>query len=216
MLQNVLNLRLNMAVIIFDFDGTIADSRDSIINFLAKEANIALTIVERHKLYGLSVINVAKELGFHWWNLPSLLLKGRKQMGMDILHVKPFKGINEVIKKLHAEGHELFIVSSNNIKNIRTFLKYNQLNKHFVEIYGGIEIFGKATIFRQLIKEHNFSKADVYCIGDETRDIEAGQSIGLHTIAVSWGFASMNNLVEAEPMAIANNPEEIITILEEV
>jgi phosphoglycolate phosphatase len=198
-----------MAAIIFDFDGTIADSRDYIINFIAKESGRGeLSLEEKHALYGMSILSIARRLGYRWWRL--------QKMAHGIINIKPFDGIVGVIKKLHAEGHELFIVSSNSVITIRSFLKRNHIREQFLEVYGGIEIFGKSPIFRQLIGDHNLNSKQVICIGDELRDIEAGQAAGIATIAVTWGFAGHDNLINLKPTAVAEKPEDIITILEEL
>ncbi len=206
-----------MSVIIFDFDGTIADSRDYVINYIAKEANrLPLSLQEKHDLYGLSIIGIARRLDYPWWRLPSLFLKGREKMGRSMGHVKPFDGICEVIKKLHSEGHELFIVSSNSLRNIRSFLKHNHLREQIVEVYGGIEIFGKAPIIRELLNDHSISLNDAMSIGDEKRDLEAAKSVGIRTIAVSWGFASMDDLIDTQPDAVANSPKELLQIINDL
>src|SRR5579875_1292550 len=129
-----------MAAIIFDFDGTLADSRDYIINFMVSNAKLTkLTEEELVALHGLSAIAIARRLGYSWWRLPRLYFKGRKRMDRAIHNLEVFKGLMEVIRKLHAEGHQLFIVSSNSVRNIRIFLRRHRLKEYFMEVYGGIE-----------------------------------------------------------------------------
>ena len=45
-------------------------------------------------------------------------------MNQAMGQVKPFDGMPEVIRKLHAEGHELFIVTNNTVPNIHKFLHH--------------------------------------------------------------------------------------------
>jgi phosphoglycolate phosphatase len=206
-----------MAAIIFDFDGTIVDSRDYFIEFIAKQANkFPLSIDEEKMLHGLPLVAVARVLGFAWWRMPGLYLKGRAKMDRVIVNLKPFVGMSEVIKKLHAEGHELFIVSSNSVRNIRIFLKHHHMQEYFIEIYGGVEIFGKATMFHQLLRDNNLKINQTISVGDEVRDIEAAQSIGMRAVAVTWGFAREVDLKNMKPTALTNSPKELLSILEEV
>lgn len=206
-----------MAAIIFDFDGTIADTLDYFIDFIAREAKLEkLTQVQRDGLSGMSLAAISRKLGHPWWRLPFLYLKGRKVMEPYIKDLEPFKGMPQLIKKLHAEGHELFIISSNTVRNMRTFLRKQHLRTSFLQIYGGVVVFGKGPALRQLLKDQNLELNDAVFVGDELRDMQAAQSIGMRAVAVTWGFASKKNLKDAKPMAIADTPEELMRILEEI
>lgn len=206
-----------MAAIIFDFDGTIADSHDFLIKFMADKPGAKhLSVKDAHALYGLSPTALAKKLGYHWWGLPKLYFRSVAQMGRSISHIKPYDDMVGVINKLNHEGHELFIVSNNNLKNIRSFLSQHNLREKFVEVYGGIDLFGKAPIFREVMSDHNLDKDNVICVGDETRDIEASKSAGLKSIAVAWGFSSYEDLVNLKPTALAKRPDELVNLLNEL
>lgn len=205
-----------MAAVIFDFDGTIADSFDYVVDFLAARAGRQLTDQQRQELRGRSMVAIARQLGHPWWRLIGLFLKGRRQMAGRINQVETFTGVREVIEKLHAEGHELFIVSSNSVANVHKFLHHYKLHVYFLEVYGGISIFGKAPALRRLLREQNIEKNDAVYIGDELRDVQAAQSIKLRVIGVTWGFARPSDLEALQPTAIARRPNDIIKILEEL
>lgn len=205
-----------MAAIIFDMDGTIANSFDYVSEFLAREAGMwPLEPKVKEGLRRRSMAGMAKRLGHHWWEMPGLFYKGRREM-RHIKNLKPFPGMTEIIHKLHAEGHELFIVSSNSLHNVRDFLHKNDLHTYFLEIYGGVGMFGKAPALRRLLREQNIEVQDAFYIGDELRDIEAAQSINLRVIAVTWGFARHRDLQRAEASGLADTPEDIIRLLEEL
>lgn len=88
--------------------------------------------------------------------------------------------------------------------------------KHFLQIYGGVGVFGKGPALRQLLRDQNFDVTQAVYVGDELRDVEAAKSIGMRVVAVSWGFASRQNLEAAKPTGLADNPEELMRILQEV
>lgn len=206
-----------MATIIFDFDGTIADSFDYVADFLAGEAGLSdLSDTKRQELRGLSMAAMASKLGFHWWDGPKLMFKGRRRLNKSIKDLNSFAGMPELIRKLHAEGHELFVLSSNSTRNLKAFLHKHDIYQYILQIYGGVGMFSKGPALRKLLKQQNLEIANAVYVGDELRDIEAAQSIGLRAIAVSWGFANRDDLKDAKPAGLADTPEELLRVLEEV
>lgn len=205
-----------MATIIFDFDGTIADSFDYVSDFLAREAGKApLSPEEKKQLRGLSMSGMARKLGYPMWRQPWLFLKGRARMHKTIRNLNPFAGMAELIRKLHSEGHELFIVSANSTRNVKSFAHKQKIDKYFVEIYGNAGFFNKAPALRGLIKRQNLEMSRAVYIGDEQRDVEAAKAADMKAIAVSWGFASRDNLKALKPTALADTPAELMRVLEE-
>ena len=206
-----------MATIIFDLDGTIADSFDYITDFLAHEKNKQkLEPIQKEQLKGMSMLAIARKLDHKWWKMPILFMRGRRNMERAMHKMRPFDGMPELIRKVHAEGHELFIVSSNSVKNIHKFLHHQNLHTYFLEVYGGVSIFGKSPALRQLFKEQNIDPKDAIYVGDELRDIQACQSVNLRIIAVSWGFANKNDLANLKPTALVDSPAELMSYLEEL
>jgi phosphoglycolate phosphatase-like HAD superfamily hydrolase len=54
-----------------------------------------------------------------------------------------------------------------------------------------------------------------YYIGDEERDIEASLRVGIHCIAVAWGFSDTQRLREMYPYGLAYKPADIIKIIDQ-
>lgn len=206
-----------MAAIIFDMDGTIADSFDYVADFMASEAGMApLAAAQKQELRNMSMVGMARKLGYKWWDGPMLVFKGRRRMRHAIKNLKSFSGMPQLIRKLHNEGHELFIVSTNSVRNIRLFLHHQKIHKYFLQIYGGAGVFGKPAALRQLLREQHVDISHSVYVGDEIRDVEAAKVIGMRAVAVSWGFASRDKLEAAQPLGLADTPEELMRILEEI
>lgn len=206
-----------MSAIIFDFDGTIADSFDYVADFLAGEAGIKeLSDGQREELKNKSMVAMVKHLKYPSWKLPILYFKGRRAMSAKINNLEPFEGIPETIRKLHAEGHELFIVTSNSLRNVHAFLHHHDLHTYFLKVVASVSVFGKAGALRSLLKEQKLAIDDSFYIGDELRDIQAAESIKLRAIAATWGFSNAIDLAAAKPFALIDKPEDLIKFLEEL
>jgi phosphoglycolate phosphatase len=207
-----------MAAIIFDFDGTIADSFGVIVDIFEHITKRPEKLTEKQmaELRGYPLEVIAERLKIHWWRLPFLLAKGRRMMGKRMGEIPVFDGMGKVLDRLHAEGHELFVVSSNSKRNVRKFLKQHHLSKYFVEIRGNAGMFGKARILRGLVRSNGLAIKDCVYIGDETRDVVAAKAVSMRVLAVSWGFANTDFLESLHPTAMAHEPDDIIKILEEL
>jgi len=205
-----------MAAIIFDFDGTIADSFDFVVDFLAAEAGREpLTAEEKQALRGRSMASIGRGLGLSWFHLFRLFFKGRRRMGSAVNRLQPFDGLPALLAKLHAEGHELFVLTSNTVPNVHKFLHHHKLHTYFLEVYGGIGLFGKASALRKLLREQQLETKNSVYVGDEVRDVQAAQSIGVRMVAVTWGFARPSDLEALRPTALAGTVDDLMKILED-
>jgi phosphoglycolate phosphatase-like HAD superfamily hydrolase len=204
-----------MANIIFDFDGTIADSFEVIVSIIKKLTHVRSNLDEEsmYDLRQLPISAIMKKLKVRSWQLPLLLLRGRYMMKQRIKEIKLFDGMVKTLEELHAEGHNLFIVSSNSSRNVIELLKQHHLEESFVDIEGGVSLFNKDRALTKLVKRNSLDSRETWYIGDELRDIDAATTTQLRSIAVTWGFTDKNTLISHQPTAVAEKPTDIMTIL---
>jgi phosphoglycolate phosphatase len=114
-----------MATIVFDFDGTLANSLPTVIEIykelLPGKHNITSRDIQ--KLRGMSVQKVTAELGISFWKVPFLLRRGRRMMHARIHEIDMFNGIPEVVHELKQRGYTLYVLSSNSTENVELFLQ---------------------------------------------------------------------------------------------
>jgi len=204
-----------MANIIFDFDGTIADSFEVIVSIIKKLTHVRGELDEAsvYELRQQPIPVIMKKLNVHSWQLPILVVRGRYMMKHRMKEIKLFEGMIKTLEELHAEGHNLFIVSSNSSHNVVELLKQHNLAKGFVDIEGGVSLNNKESALTKLIRRNSLDTRETWYIGDELRDIDAATATELRSIAVSWGFTDKNTLMSHEPTALAQKPTDIMTIL---
>lgn len=200
-----------MANVIFDFDGTIADSLSvaiSIFEELMRDGK-ALLPDEIERLRAMSMVEVALELRITPWKVPFLLARGRKMMRQRMDTVEAFDGMPELIRQLHEDGHRLYIMSSNSVHNITPLLERYNLHKQFIKLYGSAGVFGKDNVLRRMLKRQKLNPAETYYVGDEVRDIEAAKKAGIPIISVEWGYNSAEILRKHKPDFFVTKPKEI-------
>lgn len=204
-----------MSAIIFDFDGTIADSFEAIIQIFQhlKKRNQHISAQEIERLRGMTLIQAAEEIHVRSWEMPFLLFKGRRIMSKMMPTIKAHPGITDIIEHLNAEGHQLYIMSTNSEKNIRIFLDGHQITNLFVKVYGSVGLFGKARSLKKVIRQNNLDPKDCWYVGDETRDIIAAHHAGVKIVSVSWGYNNSQILNEHQPDKLINQPGELVTAI---
>jgi phosphoglycolate phosphatase len=204
-------------VIIFDFDGTIADTVDalvSIANRLAKEFGyIPITQEELALLRNLSSREIIKYSGISILKIPFLVKKVKSELKSKIQELKPILGIQEALLELKNEGYRLGIITSNSKDNVTDFLRVNDLDNLFDFIYSGVTIFGKTTIINNVLKQKQIKPYEVIYVGDETRDIEASKKANIKVIAVTWGFNSQEVLAKQNPDFLIHHPYELLKVV---
>lgn len=204
-------------VIIFDFDGTIADTLDAlvtVVNRLAVEFGYAqISPEELSILRKLTARDVISYSGISVLKIPFLVKKVKSELKSKISELKPIQGMQETLNTLKNEGFRLGIITSNSQENVVEFLKVNQLDNLFEFIHSGVTIFGKTTIINNVLRQKQIKPESVIYVGDETRDIEASKKANIKIVAVSWGFNSQEVLAQQKPDYLIHQPHELIDII---
>lgn len=202
--------------VIFDFDGTIADSFDYVFKFLKKEAGNETNFDEKDlsSLRRMSMRKLAVYLGVPLWRLPWTFFRGRRAMREHMEQVQPFEGMIEVIRQLNQEGAILFIASSNSAKNIRHLLRRQGILDCFRAVQSSAGITGKSAMIRQIILRYRLRRDETWYIGDEVGDIISADRAGVKALPVAWGFADPERLKTMRPNGIAQKPSDILRIVD--
>lgn len=206
-----------MKVVIFDFDGTLADTLDPILrisNRLAPEFGYKpVSPTEIEQLRNLSFREIVKHSEVSIFKIPLLLRRLRTDLNKEIQQVKPISGIPEVLATLKDQGIFLGILTSNSKANVTAFLQNHGLEELFSFIYSGTTILGKHKMINRVLKQAQFDPQRVAYVGDETRDIESARKSRIKVIAVGWGFSSSQALAQQNPDFLVHQPRELLQVI---
>jgi phosphoglycolate phosphatase len=202
--------------LLFDFDGTIADSIQlgiKIANNLAPQFGyLPFTENDIRHFRSLTWHKIAREMQIPFYKIPKIVTIAFKEYKRLISELEPCAGIVEMINELALKEIPMALLSSNTVENVHLFLTNHKIDS-FLWIEGTSGILNKAKDIKKRLKKHKISTNEVIYIGDEIRDIEAAHNCGLKVIAVTWGFHTAEFLASYKPDYLVNEPKEIVEIV---
>ena len=208
-------------IVIFDFDGTIANTLPfSFQKFLEMAKLLQIDNLSdkqiikeiRSKSYQELLRGSFKEV---WLKLPfviNIIKNMQEELEKEMENIKFFPGVKKFLFDLKKEGYKLAIISSNKKENIDKFIKFNKLDI-FDFVHGKTDLFGKAVYLKKFLKDFNLEKSEVIYIGDEIRDVESCKKVGIKMIGVSWGLHTVEALKKNGVDYIVKKPLEILQII---
>ena len=199
-------------LIIFDFDGTLADTFPWFMNkadILADKFKFKRLDMENlEQLRWLDAKQMIKQHGVSLWKLPLIANFIQKELAKDIQHINLFKGMDLLLERLAQAGARLVVVTSNSKDNVHQVLGSKNAAL-FSDFECGVSVFGKQGKFRKMLRKYGLQPGEAICIGDEIRDIQAAKKAHIPSGVVSWGYTSVQALLALAPDEVFFNVEEI-------
>ncbi len=195
--------------IIFDFDGTLADSLLVTLGTLYELVHhqpMPVQDVSRYR--GMSTIQVLHELKIPLWRALFLKQKIYNAMRDRMDRIALVPGVDEMVREL-VKHYTLYIVSSNDVPNVKVFLGRFQIGTYFAKVYGDANPIGKAKTLRQVLAENHLDPASTWYVGDQAWDVKAAHKVGMKAAAVGWGFSNLHVLKAPNPDLLAFSPDEL-------
>lgn len=197
-------------LVVFDFDGTLADSFPwflGAVDGMADRHGIRrIDASEVDTLRGLDARRIMARLQVPMWKVPFLARDMHRRMAEDIDQIRLFEGIAPMLKQLAERGVTVAILTSNSAENVRKILGEDEM-AHISHFLCGTSLFGKGAKLKRLLKQVPVQPAEVLCVGDEIRDIEAARAAGLPCGAVAWGYTTVEALQAHAPDELFLTPQ---------
>ena len=156
----------------------------------------------------MSASEILRELRLPIWRVPAVLSDYRKMLHKRIDEVQPFPGITASLEALLDSGIALAVATSNTVDNVKAVLGH-ALVERFAALECGSALFGKPHRLRHILKQTSIDPAHAIYIGDELRDAEAAQHVGVKFGAVAWGYTSFDALLQKEPHVAFRVPADL-------
>lgn len=213
---------------IFDLDGTLANTLDSmayVANEILDRFGLQKQPTENFKYYSgegadMLVRRCLKDAGdpdlIHYEEIRRLY---REKFDEDPLYkVVPYTGIPEMLGKLKNKGVKLAVCSNK---------PHEAAVKVIAEMFEGYFdlVIGQSDRIRRkpapdgpLMAAEKFGVQPCECmyIGDTKTDMETGTAAGMHTVGALWGFRDRQELESNGAEIVAEKPEDLFKIYEEL
>lgn len=204
-------------VLIFDFDGTIADTFTPTMVILRDEYEHWGDHFHRqhtiNQLRSLTILQIIHTIPGGWWKFVYLLAKAKKYIRAHAHQIQPYPGIIYTLHTLHDQGYELHIVTSNNVASVSHFLHQYGLDDLFSSITPTKGLWRKATALKKVCRRLHLSPQQIIYFGDEIRDIQACHRAGIPIVSVCYGYNSLAGLEKFAPDYIVKKPTQILTLV---
>ena len=207
-----------MALILFDFDGVLADTLDDMLNF-AQEVCIELgvnripTPADLDTLETMSFVEYGRQLGVPPALANEFANRCLKRFIERSQPPKIFMGMAQVVGKLSAH-HTIAIVTGNTTRAVENFLIENDIRQCISAIFAVDQPGSKVYKILKAKNQLATAKDNVYYVGDAVSDIHAARQASVKSVAVGWGHQSLSKLAKAEPDHVVHSPQEIIAVFQ--
>lgn len=217
-------------VCIFDLDGTLVDTLDSLTisaNLTMKELGLDTITKDQCRsfigngarfLVEKAVENTKKDFTEEYID-EAVNIYFRVFADNCMYNVVPYDGMNEVLTDLKNQGYRFAILSNKpHERTVETAVTlYGE--RYFEVVQGQCDSVPRKPdpeSIRYVMSQMGVEKESCIYIGDSEVDIMTGKAAEIVTVGVSWGFRDRSLLEDAKATAIVDNPRELLEALNEM
>jgi len=204
-------------LLIFDFDGVLADSLAPMLKF-AKQVCIEMgvsTTPTRNDLEILDRMEFSEfglQLGIPEDQIDHFVARNHQLFSEMEEPAQLVPGMGSVLSTLATDNY-LAIITGNSCNQVEKFLETHQLRGYFKHMYCAEHKGTRLDKIRKVTQLANMKTSDTYMIGDAVSDIRAAKAAGVNSIAVTWGHQSKEKLNQENPDKIVERPVDLLEFL---
>lgn len=208
--------------ILFDFDGTLADTAPGIVKTMEQtflRMGVKVPSEEAMKAtIGLPLKQALQMLGDLNDEEAEVATNTYRELFpiYEVNYVSIFPMVKETLEKLSTSGIRLAIVTSRESQSLDMICEHHSIKSFFeTRVTQSDHLTPKPApdMVLALLDRMGLAKEDVWVVGDTTYDIEMGNSAGCRTIAVTYGNHTKEKLSSVHPTYMIDRFEELLHVI---
>ena len=214
---------MSFSNIIFDFDGTLTDSKWDIAGAqLWALRQLGVDTYSEEDLFR----HIGKTLEETFTDLLPVSLHYRipEAARMYSEYYQPralrtttlFPGVRETLDVLQRRGKRFAVASTKRGIGIRRATDHFGITGYFVQLQGsdGIPFKPDPFIINKILSEQAWNPEETVMVGDTDKDVLVGKNAGIATCAVAYGSLSYEELEEYAPDFIIRSFSELVGVVD--
>ena len=214
----------DIKLVIFDFDGTLADTKENIIlTFQMTMKELGVEIKSRQECaatIGLTLEDAFKVLYPGMAAEKYILLRDTYRRifkeNRKILVPGLFPEVMETLEELRRRGYLMSIASSRQSPSLQSFLEDMKIAHLFEYAVGGDNVEHPKPApdaVLQILRHYNLSAEEAFVVGDMPFDINMATNAGVKSCGVTWGNADAAQLRESGANYVIDKMSKLLEIL---
>lgn len=205
-----------MGLLIFDFDGTIADTKALYYNAIYKNVKrfgYSYKDIDRVIDLGANLRKTLRKLGLNMFITAYMKRKVMKDVVKELNTVEKCRDVDS-IKEIEGEK----ILVTNSLKSaVLPLLRHFKLKNEFKEIYGFEDFVDKGKFIKDYMSKKGLNSEECYYIGDRAADVRVARKAGCNSVIIAGKCAwdSKKEIIEEEPDFIIHSIKDLKKIIRE-
>lgn len=209
------------SLIIFDWDGTLADSMYRIIASMQQAAErVQQPVLEAERIRHIIGLGLPEAVAALYPDTPAAEQAQIQQayrycFQQQTLEQPLFAGVEPLLQRLLAAGKTLAVATGKSRSGLNEMLKRTQLQAYFQITRCADETTSKPDpqMLQEILQHTGHLAAGAVLIGDSIYDIQMAQAIGMSSIGVTYGACSQPMLQQAGADHIVHCVNDLTTLL---